>query len=56
VAADRESGESLVANYPRRCTTPNDLAVNPSTTIPEMAFVAVDGSTQDLFVLFLNHY
>lgn len=56
VAADRESGQSLVVHYPRRCTTPNDLAVNPATAIPEMAFVAVDGLTQDLFVLFLNHY
>jgi Tol biopolymer transport system component len=56
VAAGRDSGESLVVHYPRRCTTPNDLAVNPATAIPEMAFVAVDGATQDLFVLFLNHY
>lgn len=56
VAADRETGQSLVVDYPRRCTTPNDLAVNPATAIPELAFVAVDGLTQDLFVLFLNHY
>jgi hypothetical protein len=56
VAADRETGQSLVVHYPRRCTTPNDLAVNPATAVPEMAFVAVDGLTQDLFVLFLNHF
>jgi hypothetical protein len=56
VAAGRDTGESLVVHYPRRCTTPNDLALNPATAIPEMAFVAVDGLTQDLFVLFLNHY
>ena len=56
VAADVRTGETLVVDYPRRCTTPGDLAVNPATTVPEMAFVAHDGLPRDLFILFLNHY
>lgn len=56
VAADLETGVLTVVDYSNRCTTPNDLAVNPATAIPEMALVARDGLTQDLFVLLLNHY
>jgi hypothetical protein len=56
VAADAQSGETFLVDYPRRCTTPNDLALNPATAVPEMAFVAHDGLPQDLFILFLNHY
>ena len=56
VAADRETGESLVVHYPRRVTTPRDLALNPDTAIPELAMVGLDGRSQDLFILFLNHY
>ncbi len=56
VAADVASGKTAIVNYPARCTNPNDLAVNPVTEIPEMAFVGHDGVTQDLFIVFLNHY
>ena len=56
VAADVQNGDVLLVDYPKRCTTPNDLAINPATTVPEMAFVAHDGLPQDLFILFLNHY
>lgn len=56
VAADVHSGEILLVDYPRRCTTPNDLAINPVTAVPEMAFVAHTGLPQDLFIVFFNHY
>lgn len=56
VAADIESGQTTLVNYPERCTVPNDLALNPACEVPELAFVAHDGRPQDLFVLFLNHY
>ena len=56
VAADVRSGETLTVDYPHRCTTPGDLAVNPATAVPEMAFAAHDGLPRDLFILFLNHY
>ncbi len=56
VAADVRSGEILAVDYPRRCTTPGDLAVNPATAVPEMAFAAHDGLPRDLFIVFLNHY
>jgi len=56
VAADAGSGQAILADYPQRCTNPNDLAINPRTEIPEIAFVGRDGVTQDLFVLLLNHY
>jgi len=56
VGADAASGSVTLVEYPRQATSPHDLAVNPITQIPEFAFVANDGLTQDLFVLFLNHY
>jgi hypothetical protein len=56
VAVDLESGRETVVDYPQRCTNPGDLAMNPKTFIPELAFVAHDGLPQDLYVLFLNHY
>ena len=56
VAADVAGGEELVVDYPSRVTTPNDLAVNPMTEVPEMVFVAHQDLPQDVFVLFLNHY
>lgn len=56
VAADVRSGETVLVDYPQRCTTPNDLAINPATAVPEMAFVAHEGQPQELFVVFLNHY
>lgn len=56
VAADVATGSVSLVDYPRTATSPNDLAVNPVTSIPELAFVAHDGLTQDLFVVFLNHY
>ncbi len=56
VAADVSNGSVMLVDYPRQATSPNDLAVNPVTTIPELAFVAHDGLTQDLFIVFLNHY
>jgi Tol biopolymer transport system component len=56
VAADVASGKLAVVDYPSRCTTPFDLAINPVTEAPELVFVAHDGLPQDVFVLFLNHY
>jgi hypothetical protein len=56
VSADVETGQLTVVDYPRCCTTPHDLAINPSTSVPEMAFVAHDGLPKDVFILFLNHY
>ena len=56
VAADTATGGVTLVDYPRRATSPNDLAVNPATAIPELAFVAHAGLTQDLFVIFLNHF
>ena len=56
VAGDVQNGALTVIDYPNRCTTPNDLAINPATAAPEIAFVAHDGLPQDLFILFLNHY
>ena len=56
VAADVATGSLSLVEYPRRATTPRDLAVNPATEIPELAFVAHDGLSRDLFVVFLNHY
>jgi hypothetical protein len=56
VAADVRTGETTLVDYPTRCTTPGDLAVNPAAETPQMAFVAHDGLTQDLFIVFLNHY
>jgi hypothetical protein len=55
VAADAKNGALTTVNYARRCTTPFDLAVNPATQVPELAFVAHIGVAQDLFILFLNH-
>lgn len=56
VTTDLASSEETVVDYPNRCTTPTDLAVNPLTVVPEIVFVAHEGLPQDLFVLFLNHY
>jgi len=56
VAANAATGTVTLVNYPRRATSPNDLAVNPVTAVPELAFVAHDGTTRDLFIVFLNHY
>ena len=58
VAADVRSGATAVVDYPSRCTTPNDLAINPAGLVPEIALVAHDAlsSSRDLFVVFLNHY
>ncbi|MBN2578159.1 MAG: hypothetical protein JXB10_04135 [Pirellulales bacterium] len=56
LAADVESGALTVVDYPRKITTPMDLAVNPTSAVPEMAFVAHVGLPQDLFLVFLNHY
>lgn len=56
VAMHAEGGEPLVVDYPDRCTTPTDLAVNPATAVPELAIAAHDGLPLDLYILFLNHY
>ena len=56
VAFDVATGDAATVDYPTRCTSPSDLAVNPVTGVPEIAFVGHDGVTQDLFVVFLNHY
>ena len=56
VGAAVNTGETVVVDYPNRCTTPVDLAVNPASEIPEMAFAAHDGLPQDVFVVLLNHY
>ena len=56
VAADVQTGATMLVDYPNRCTTPGDLAVNPAADTPQMAFVAHDGLTRDLFIVLLNHY
>jgi hypothetical protein len=56
VAADAQTGQFTVIHYPRRCTNPSDLAINPQTAVPEVAMVGHDGLPQDLFILFFNHY
>jgi Tol biopolymer transport system component len=56
VAIDVSSGQEQVVDYPQRCTNPSDLAINPRTEVPELTFVGHDGTPQDLYVLFLNHY
>jgi hypothetical protein len=56
VGADVVSRQTTLVDYPKRCTSPNDLAVSPATEIPEFAFVAHDGLPQDLFIMFLNHF
>jgi len=56
VAADAESGQATLVDYSVKCTTPFDVAVNPASAVPELAFVGHVGVSQDLFVLFLNHY
>jgi hypothetical protein len=55
-AAGVDSERDVVVEYPRRCTAPSDVAVNPVTQVPEIAFVGHDGLPKDLFVVFLNHY
>jgi hypothetical protein len=56
VAADVQSGALTLVDYPRQCTTPNDLTINPDNAAPEMAFVGHAGLPQDVFLVFLNHY
>jgi len=56
VAGDVATGDELLVDYPKRVTTPQDLAVNPVTEVPEIAMVAHDGLPRDLFVVFCNHY
>ena len=56
VAASVDSAEIIVVEYPRKCTNSNDVAVNPVTEVPELAFVAREALTQGLFVVFMNHY
>lgn len=56
VAANIATGNVTLVQYPRRATSPRDVSVNPVTAIPELAFVAHDGLTRDLFVVLLNHY
>jgi len=56
MAADVKTGELTSVDYPNCCTTPHDLAVNPTNLVPEIAFVAHDGLPKDLFIVFLNHY
>ncbi|MCA9201679.1 MAG: PD40 domain-containing protein [Planctomycetales bacterium] len=55
-AASVDGGSVITVDYPRRCTSPNDLAANPSTRIPEFAFVGHQGLSQDVYVVLLNHY
>jgi hypothetical protein len=56
VAAEIGSGRTILVDYPRQCTNPNDLALNPRTEVPEIAFVGQDGSTRDVFIVLLNRY
>lgn len=56
VAVDVAGGSEQVIDYPKRCTNPGDLAINPKTIVPELVFVGHDGLPQDVYVLFLNHY
>lgn len=55
-AVDVGTGQVLTVAYSQTLTNPADVAVNPATRIPEIAFVARQGATQNLFVIFLNHF
>ena len=55
-ATELVTGATIRVDYPRSVTSPQDLAVNPVTTVPELAFVANRGLPRDLFVVFCNHY
>jgi Tol biopolymer transport system component len=55
-AVDVNTGETISVDYASRYTTPNDLAMNPTAEIPEVAFVAHDKLNQDLLILLLNHF
>lgn len=56
VAIPAAGGQPSVIDYPARCTTPTDLAINPVTAVPELAIAAHEGLPLDLYILFLNHY
>jgi len=56
VATDVQSGKKVVVDYPDVITSPMDLTLNPVTKVPEVAFVGKQGGTDDVFVVFLNHY
>ena len=55
-ASELATGKTIRVDYPRGVTTPQDLAVNPVTAVPEFAFVANRGLPRDLFIVFCNHY
>lgn len=57
MAYDLVSGSQHVVRYHTKLTTPADLAMNPHTATPEVAFVAYGtGETRDLYVMLLNHF
>ncbi len=56
IGIDVKTGDSIDVDYPQRCTSPNDVAVNPTAENTGNSVIAHDGLTQDLFVILLNHY
>jgi len=53
---DCSNGAAASIDYPRVCAAPSDVAVNPVTKIPEIAFTAKNGQSRDLYILLLNHF
>jgi len=53
---DCNSSAAISIRYPDVCSAPSDVALNPSSKIPEIAFTGKDGQSRDLFVLLLNHF
>ncbi len=50
------SGDTAVVDYPKVCTSPNDLVMNPVSDVPEIVLVGHRDIAQDVFVLMFNHY
>ncbi len=53
---DCGSGTAVSVDYPQVCPAPADVALNPMSRIPEIAFTAKNGQGRDIYILLLNHY
>jgi dipeptidyl aminopeptidase/acylaminoacyl peptidase len=51
-----DSGDTAVVDYPKVCTSPNDMTMNPTSNVPEIVFVGHRDIAQDVFILLLNHF
>ena len=50
------SGKTTLVDYPKACTSPNDMVMNPISEVPEIVFMGHRDIAKDVFVLFLNHF